>query len=202
MPSEDILWLAAATKHFRVFLLDQRGTGCSAPLRASTLQPVGSVERQVEHLRHFRADSIVADAEAFRRALDTQTGEKKRWCILGQSFGGFCCVNYLSTAPDGSHPIAPDTSGYSAVSVAALGWLHVHAAVCESECHGTETVPCSTSIFTLLQGSWKSSLQAAYRPCIDDACPLDTVYQATFRRVLVQNQKFYTRFPQDVQVRP
>jgi hypothetical protein len=37
-------------------------------------------------------------------------------------------------------------------------------------------------------------------PCIDEACPADTVYQATFRRVLVQNQKYYTRFPQDVQV--
>lgn len=105
VPSEDILWLAAATKHFRVVLLDQRGTGCSAPLRASTLSPLGSAERQVEHLRHFRADSIVADAEAFRRALDTQTGDKRRWCILGQSFGGFCCINYLSTAPDGAQCI-------------------------------------------------------------------------------------------------
>jgi alpha/beta hydrolase fold len=104
VPSEDVSWLVAATKHFRVLLLDQRGTGCSAPLRASSLAFIGTVDAQVDYLRHFRADSIVADAELFRRALDTHTGEQKRWCVLGQSFGGFCCVNYLSTAPEGAPP--------------------------------------------------------------------------------------------------
>lgn len=53
----------------------------------------------------------------------------------------------------------------------------------------------------MLAGLLEVFLTGGIPPCIDEACPADTVYQATFRRVLVQNQKFYTRFPQDVQVR-
>jgi pimeloyl-ACP methyl ester carboxylesterase len=79
-------WLERALKEFRVLLLDQRGTGRSAP--------VGIAD--AERLRHFRADSIVRDAEAFREALGVE-----RWSVLGQSFGGFCATTYLSLAPDG-----------------------------------------------------------------------------------------------------
>ena len=53
-------------------------------------------QQQAEHLRLFRADSIVRDAEQIRRELG---GE--RWSVLGQSFGGFCVVTYLSFAPEG-----------------------------------------------------------------------------------------------------
>ncbi len=51
---------------------------------------------QAEYLTHFRADSIVRDAEFIRRALEVD-----RWSVLGQSFGGFCVLAYLSIAPDG-----------------------------------------------------------------------------------------------------
>jgi len=53
-------------------------------------------EQQAEYLTHFRADSIVRDAEAMRRGLGVE-----RWSILGQSFGGFCAATYLSIAPEG-----------------------------------------------------------------------------------------------------
>jgi pimeloyl-ACP methyl ester carboxylesterase len=42
----------------------------------------------------FRADNIVRDAEAIRQELKID-----RWSVLGQSYGGFCVVHYLSTAP-------------------------------------------------------------------------------------------------------
>jgi pimeloyl-ACP methyl ester carboxylesterase len=45
----------------------------------------------------FRADSIVRDAELIRHEL---TGGEP-WSVLGQSFGGFCTVTYLSQAPEG-----------------------------------------------------------------------------------------------------
>jgi hypothetical protein len=45
-----------------------------------------------------RADSIVRDAELVRKVLVPLKG---RWSILGQSFGGFCCLSYLSLAPEG-----------------------------------------------------------------------------------------------------
>jgi pimeloyl-ACP methyl ester carboxylesterase len=49
------------------------------------------------YLRHFRADSIVADAELIRRRL----ADGVRWETLGQSYGGFVTLTYLSQAPEG-----------------------------------------------------------------------------------------------------
>jgi hypothetical protein len=48
-----------------------------------------------------RADSIVRDAEVVRHALVPKDTLGGRWTILGQSFGGFCCLTYLSIAPQG-----------------------------------------------------------------------------------------------------
>ncbi|WP_019068473.1 alpha/beta fold hydrolase [Streptomyces hokutonensis] len=90
-------WLSRALDEYRVLLLDQRGTGHSTPLNRQTLPLRGGPAEQAEHLTHFRADSIVRDCETIRPAL---TGGAP-WTVLGQSFGGFCTVNYLSTAPEG-----------------------------------------------------------------------------------------------------
>ena len=43
----------------------------------------------------------MADAEIIRSMLVPATNHDGRWTILGQSFGGFCCVTYLSNAPEG-----------------------------------------------------------------------------------------------------
>jgi pimeloyl-ACP methyl ester carboxylesterase len=86
-------WLDRALQEFRVLMLDQRGTGRSAPVGAlADLAP----PEQAEYLAHFRADSIVRDAEWIRRELDVE-----RWSVLGQSFGGLCVATYLSIAPEG-----------------------------------------------------------------------------------------------------
>src|SRR5581483_8741662 len=72
---------------------DQRGTGRSSPVGAlEGLEP----EQQAERLAQYRADSIVRDAELIRAQLGVD-----RWSILGQSFGGFCAMTYLSLAPEG-----------------------------------------------------------------------------------------------------
>jgi pimeloyl-ACP methyl ester carboxylesterase len=89
-------WMKRALNDFRVLLMDQRGTGRSTPVDVSI--PGNSVEEQAEYLSHFRADSIVRDAELIRSELDVD-----RWSILGQSFGGFCSMTYLSIAPEGLH---------------------------------------------------------------------------------------------------
>lgn len=88
-------WIEWALRAFRVILLDQRGTGRSSPIGANALQG-RSAEEQADYLKHFRADSIVQDAELIREALGIA-----RWTILGQSFGGFCVLNYLSFSPQG-----------------------------------------------------------------------------------------------------
>jgi pimeloyl-ACP methyl ester carboxylesterase len=89
----DKTWLARALQDYRVLLLDQRGTGRSTPV--GDLAGM-SAEEQAEYLTHFRADSIVRDAELIRHQLGVEP-----WSVLGQSFGGFCVVNYLSQAPEG-----------------------------------------------------------------------------------------------------
>ncbi|GAA2492222.1 alpha/beta fold hydrolase [Streptomyces longisporus] len=90
-------WLGRALKEYRVLLLDQRGTGHSTPANRQTLPLRGVPARQADYLAHFRADAIVRDCEAIRPQV---TGGAP-WTVLGQSFGGFCTVNYLSSAPEG-----------------------------------------------------------------------------------------------------
>ncbi|MCI0582659.1 MAG: alpha/beta hydrolase [Chloroflexi bacterium] len=88
------LWMKRALQDYRVLLLDQRGTGRSTPVGSQI--PGDTPEAQAEYLTHFRADSIVRDAELIRTELGVE-----RWSILGQSFGGFTSLTYLSIAPEG-----------------------------------------------------------------------------------------------------
>ena len=83
-------WLDEALEHYRVVLLDQRGTGLSTPVSDRDLER-GTTEL-VEYITHLRADAIVRDCEAVRAELGAE-----RWSVLGQSFGGFTTLAYLST---------------------------------------------------------------------------------------------------------
>jgi pimeloyl-ACP methyl ester carboxylesterase len=107
-------WLDRALNDYRVLLLDQRGTGRSSPANRKTLARLGSAKAQADYLTHFRADSIVLDAELIRREL---IGDAP-WSVLGQSFGGFCTVTYLSFAPHGIRE-AFITGGLPGLSVTA-----------------------------------------------------------------------------------
>lgn len=144
-PQEAGGWLKRACKDFRVFLLDQRGTGLSTPLTTSSLSQFSSAQEQVNYLRHFRADSIVKDAEYVRKYL---LPDKEPWTLLGQSYGGFCAVTYLSFA----------TAGLKQVFL--TGGL----------------------------------------PPLASGCSAEVVYRSCFKRVILQNQKFYNRFPDAVKV--
>jgi len=87
-------WMKRALEDYRVLLLDQRGTGRSTPVGAQIPGP--SAEAQASYLTLFRADSIVRDAEWIRESMGVE-----RWSLLGQSFGGFTSMTYLSIAPGG-----------------------------------------------------------------------------------------------------
>lgn len=134
-PTGDSGWLKQALNHYRVLLLDQRGTGKSTPITHQTLVNK-TPEQQVEYLRHFRADNIVKDAEWIREALGVS-----QWAILGQSFGGFCALHYLSFYP---------------------------------------------------QSLSRAYLTGGIPPITGHA---DSVYQATYQRVLGKNKGFFARFP-------
>lgn len=88
-------WMKRALHDYRVLLLDQRGVGRSTPVGAQI--PGATPQEQANYLTHFRADSIVRDAELIRQELIGS----ERWSVLGQSFGGFTSMTYLSIAPEG-----------------------------------------------------------------------------------------------------
>ncbi|XP_010261388.1 PREDICTED: uncharacterized protein LOC104600232 isoform X2 [Nelumbo nucifera] len=144
-PTEGSGWIRKACEEYRVILLDQRGTGLSTPLTVSSLSQFTSAEKQVDYLKHFRADNIVNDAEFIRVHLVPDAGP---WTILGQSYGGFCAVTYLSFAPQGLKQV-------------------------------------------LITGGI---------PPIGKDCSSDAVYRACIEQILHQNDKYYKRFPQDVEV--
>ena len=90
-PPAGAAWLPAALCNYRVLLLDQRGTGRSTRIDARTLANL-SPEDQARRLGLHRSDAIVDDCEAIRRSL---MGDEP-WTVLGQSYGGFCIMRYLS----------------------------------------------------------------------------------------------------------
>ncbi|BAT83570.1 hypothetical protein VIGAN_04073600 [Vigna angularis var. angularis] len=97
-PTESSGWVQKVCEEFRLILMDQRGTGLSTPLTVSSMLQFKSAEELADFLKHFRADNIVNDAEFIRVRLVPDAGP---WTILGQSYGGFCAVTYLSFAPQG-----------------------------------------------------------------------------------------------------
>ena len=119
-------WMARAIADFRVLLLDQRGTGRSTPVGPGL--PGAAAAEQAEYLTHFRADSIVRDLELIRAELGVD-----RWSLLGQSFGGFTSLTYLSIAPEGLREslitggLAP-VNGLPADEIYGATWIRVREA--------------------------------------------------------------------------
>ncbi len=74
-----------------VLFLDYRGTGKSQRITTERLRPWASPDA---YLAQFRQDSIVADLEAIRMALNNV-----KFSLIGQSFGGWIAMTYVSFLP-------------------------------------------------------------------------------------------------------
>ncbi len=78
--------------------------GLSSTITADTVKRHAGPdpEAQANYLKHFRADSAVKDLEAIRNCLTVDfPEERKKWSVMGQSYGGFVAVTYLSKFPEG-----------------------------------------------------------------------------------------------------
>jgi len=96
-PMPDSLpWMVEALKTHRVILIDQRGTGKSSRIDKHLISKL-SAEEGRDYLLKFRADSIVADCEHLRKTVYAG----RLFETLGQSYGGFITLAYLSQAPEG-----------------------------------------------------------------------------------------------------
>ncbi len=90
-------WLKRALQDYRVLMYDTRGNGLSTAVNFQTLAAEGDAQAQADYLKHFRADNIVRDAEILRKQLSPDTP----WSTIGQSYGGWCTMTYLSLHPEG-----------------------------------------------------------------------------------------------------
>src|SRR5699024_7611603 len=103
-------WLGEALKHYRVILVDQRGTGSSTPIEAVDVQARGDADAGADYLSMFRADSIVRDLEHVR----TTVYQEKKWALIAHSFGRSIALTHIPYAPGGRtagyiHVCAPGT---------------------------------------------------------------------------------------------
>lgn len=92
-PSSDG-WIQEAIRHFRVILPDQRGTGRSSHIDGSFMKQL-TAQEGAQVLNHMLARSIIQDFEHLRRTEFAGS----QWVTLGQSYGGFLTLSYLSLYP-------------------------------------------------------------------------------------------------------
>lgn len=89
-------WWTTALRTHRVVLLDQRGTGRSSRVDGRVISSFPDAKTAADYLARFRQDAIVADAEHLR----AEVYGGRRWATLGQSYGGFLTLAYLSRHPE------------------------------------------------------------------------------------------------------
>ncbi|KAI9721421.1 MAG: hypothetical protein M1828_005171 [Chrysothrix sp. TS-e1954] len=99
-PQSHPITQAFCEKGYQMLYLDMRGTGLSTPISVTTMR---DTDEYLNKLKKLRADNIVRDCEAIRKyfARLEQLSPDEKWSVFGPSFGGFCCVTYLSKYPEG-----------------------------------------------------------------------------------------------------
>lgn len=112
------------------------------------------------------------------------------------SLSGLCQVNYT---PFGSQlqvsPHSLQSSFFShahAHNIQEWSWnLHL---CCNLQSFGGF---CAVTYLSMAPGGLRHVLLTGGLPPVDDGCMAETVYRALYKRVVLQNAKFYERFPED-----
>lgn len=84
-PQGSFGWVNRAAQNYSGLLIDQRGTGRSTPVDATSIALRGSPAQQAAYLRLFRADGIVRDCEFVREALERVFSEETAQQVPGIS---------------------------------------------------------------------------------------------------------------------
>ncbi|KAK4174310.1 Alpha/Beta hydrolase protein [Triangularia setosa] len=96
-----------------ILYADYRGTGQSSKVDSAAVDAynaTGNFAGAAEHLLLFRQDNIVRDLEAVRLCLEehlypfqpsngSDNGNGIKWTLMGQSYGGWVALTYLSFLP-------------------------------------------------------------------------------------------------------
>lgn len=84
--------------NFQVTQKKQNISSTSGPIALVQINLIASTAQMTDIRR-----STVKDCEAIRKVLlgDKEKPEDRKWTILGQSFGGFCALTYLSFYSEG-----------------------------------------------------------------------------------------------------
>lgn len=93
---------------YSIFYVDYRGCGDSTPVRPTGVLEICGPDpaKQAHYIAQFCQDNIVRDLEAIRLCLSHMlSGDSLlpliKWTTLGQSYGGYISLTYLSTHPEG-----------------------------------------------------------------------------------------------------
>ncbi|KAF3762754.1 alpha/beta-hydrolase [Cryphonectria parasitica EP155] len=92
-------------KGYSILYVDYRGCGDSSPLPSQILSQRADLDqhKMAHYIAQFCQDNIVRDLEAIRLCLSQlePLGEVIKWTTLGQSYGGYISLSYLSMHPEG-----------------------------------------------------------------------------------------------------
>ncbi|PSR92269.1 Alpha/Beta hydrolase protein [Coniella lustricola] len=92
-------------KGYSILYVDYRGCGDSSPVSSRKLQQRSQFDdsKKAQYLTKFGQDNIVRDLEAIRLCLSNilASGKTIKWTTLGQSYGGYISLTYLSMHPEG-----------------------------------------------------------------------------------------------------
>ncbi|MDR0989833.1 MAG: alpha/beta hydrolase [Propionibacteriaceae bacterium] len=94
-PTPELAWLRQAVEHYRVILPDPRGTGRSSLIDGEDIARFDDPAEAAWYLGRFLADAVVRDLEHLR--IKVLGG--RRWTTLGDGYGGFLTLTYLSQHP-------------------------------------------------------------------------------------------------------
>ena len=211
-------WMRRALKNFRVLLLDQRGTGKSSPISMQTLSStVYSPSDQFSILLNYRADSIIRDCEAIRLAYLTRITMLNDSSVKSSTLASMAMCKIRNENLNKEIRVASGTEPRRNSTYVPTNLINDHnfnnvSTKISDFRKDDDRYFYNTQKWTVLGQSYGGFVLLSYLSTYPEglaAClftgglpPLSTenyeeIYRRLYRRVMQQNLKYYTRYPED-----